>query len=56
MDAAYRASHETYGAPRTLHDLRAKGIRVGKKRIRTSYATRRDPRRFSSAQVEYYQA
>lgn len=30
---AHRASHETYGAPRILHDLRDEGIRVGKKRI-----------------------
>jgi len=30
---AHRASHETYGAPRILHDLREEGIHVGKKRI-----------------------
>ena len=30
---AHRNSHETYGAPRILHDLREEGIRVGKKRI-----------------------
>ena len=30
---AHRASHETYGAPRILYDLREEGIRVGKKRI-----------------------
>ncbi|MCE5253340.1 MAG: IS3 family transposase [Actinomycetia bacterium] len=33
IKAAYVASHETYGAPRILHDLREEGIRVGKKRI-----------------------
>ena len=31
--AAHQASHETYGAPCILHDLREEGIRVGKKRI-----------------------
>jgi putative transposase len=30
---AHQVSHETYGAPRMLHELRAQGIRVGKKRI-----------------------
>lgn len=30
---AHKASRETYGSPRILHDLRDEGIRVGKKRI-----------------------
>ena len=33
IKAAHQASHETYGAPRILHDLREEGICVGKKRI-----------------------
>jgi putative transposase len=30
---AYRASDGTYGSPRVLRDLRAEGLRVGKKRV-----------------------
>ena len=30
---SHRRSRKTYGAPRVLHDLRAQGIRVGKKRV-----------------------
>ena len=33
VKAAHADSHETYGAPRILHDLREEGIHVGKKRI-----------------------